>query len=105
MIQKRTGRVAEIRRFFEANPSEIVTYADLGLKLGCTANEARRAVEYLRLQGYLETMHIVQRCVGGASAEKARDDQQVELLEKALTPKQDAAFPGVDIDSAHRRAA
>jgi len=48
-----------LREFFTRNRDEYLTMADIALKLECTREQAQRAVETLREQGLVETMHIV----------------------------------------------
>lgn len=48
-----------LRMFFLANADEYLTADDVAVKLGCTRPQAMRAIETLRAEGLVETMHIV----------------------------------------------
>lgn len=48
-----------LRRYFATNHDEHLTADDVAIKLGCTRAQATRAIETLRYEGAVETMHIV----------------------------------------------
>lgn len=48
-----------IRKFFEANADEELTYSDMAAKFGCTPGGARNAVREMRDMGELESIHVI----------------------------------------------
>lgn len=50
-----------IRKFFDANTDEELTYADMAKKFGCHPDSARNAVREMRDMGELESVHVVRR--------------------------------------------
>lgn len=58
------GIALRLRMFFRANADEYLTADDIALKLDCTRPQAMRAIETLREEGLIETLHIVRRASG-----------------------------------------
>lgn len=56
---KPDSNVGRVRSFFEANPDEELTYADIMAKFDLTHVEARKAVKQLRDRKQLETVHVI----------------------------------------------
>lgn len=51
---------ARIEAFFQANPTEYLTYEDISQKFGCTEDEARMAVSGIKKRaGSLQTQTVV----------------------------------------------
>ena len=53
------GIARRLRMFFLANADEYLTADDVAIKLGCTRQQAVRAIDTLRAEGLVETLHIV----------------------------------------------
>jgi hypothetical protein len=47
--------------FYEANPDEALTYADIALKFECTQDVARMAFRRLRQLGLVGDQHLIRR--------------------------------------------
>lgn len=57
-----------LRRYFATADDDYLTADDVAVKLGCTRAQAMRAIETLRAEGLVETMHIVRAVVTAAKA-------------------------------------
>lgn len=53
------GIPKKLRAYFLVNRDDYLTADDVALKMGCTRQQAMRAIETLRYKGIVETMHIV----------------------------------------------
>lgn len=53
------GIAKKLRMYFLVNRDEYLTADDVALKLDCTRQQAMRAIETLRYEGIVETLHIV----------------------------------------------
>lgn len=53
-----TGKIRQLREFFEANPNEELSAADIAAKFGCAVTTARNAIVYLRAEGLLERVSV-----------------------------------------------
>jgi Fic family protein len=54
-----TSLCGRIRSFYEANPGEELTFPDVETKFGCTATQARSAVQQLEKQGVIEKVVVL----------------------------------------------
>lgn len=69
-IKNGEGIVGGVRRFFEANPDEELTYSQMATKFDATQGYCREVVKLLRKRGMsIESVHIV-RVVKKAEATK-----------------------------------
>lgn len=50
---------ARIREFYEANPDEELTYADVTEKFSCTYAQAYHAVKHLSRRAEVETVYVI----------------------------------------------
>lgn len=58
---------ARVRRFFETNPDEYLTYEDMQTKFGCTYQQAAVVVHDLAYRGKVESVNFI-RAKQGATA-------------------------------------
>lgn len=56
-----TGLIPRIREFYEANPTELLTFADIAVKFGCELDQAYRAIDWLKREGLLTTSIVIMR--------------------------------------------
>lgn len=69
--RRQPGLPARVRKFFEDNPDEELSYKAIMAKFGCTMWTARKCVYELAEAGYLESVHVIRRRVKGIATEEA----------------------------------